>query len=143
VSSRRLGTALTLGAALAVTATTVRVTAAADAPSGQVDAPDARPATPSTELRVERDEEIATAVSHALADDSRVRAMNVKVAVRHGVVTLTGKANDADEKRATEEVARAVRGVRDVDNQLVAAEPGAPAPGASVIPEVPSAQPQR
>jgi osmotically-inducible protein OsmY len=82
-------------------------------------------------------------VSQALADDRRVQALNMKIAVRNGVVTLTGRANDADEKRVAEEVARRVAGVRDVENQLVVAEPGAPAPGASVIPEVPSQPPAR
>jgi osmotically-inducible protein OsmY len=98
--------------------------------------PDATP--PSTELRKSGDEQVGTAVSQALADDRRVHAMNMKVAVRDGVVTLTGRANDADEHRAAEEVARAVPGVRDVENRLVVAEPGAPEPGASMIPEVPA-----
>lgn len=120
----------------------VALSAVALAASGD----DARPATtdapeattpPSTEIRKPQDEQVATAVSHALADDRRVHAMNVKVAVRDGVVTLTGRANDADEQRAAEEVARSVAGVREVENRLVVAEPGAPAPGASMIPELP------
>ena len=94
--------------------------------------------TPSTHIRRQRDVDIATAVSHALADDARVHAMNVKVAVRDGVVTLTGRANNADEQRAAESVVRSVAGVRDVENRLVVAEPGAPKPGTSMIPDVPS-----
>jgi hypothetical protein len=109
-----------------------------DGPPSRAAAPDAGTTPPSTEIRTQRDEQIATAVSHALADDRRVNAMNVKVAVRHGVVTLTGRANDADEQRAAEDLARRVPGVRDVENRLVVAEPGAPAPGTSMIPEVPS-----
>jgi osmotically-inducible protein OsmY len=99
----------------------------------------AQDTTPSTEIRTQRDEDIATAVSHVLADDTRVQAMNVKVAVEHGVVTLTGSANNAAERQAAEDLSRRVAGVRDVENRLVIAEKGSPAPGASVIPEVPSA----
>jgi hypothetical protein len=112
--------------------------AAEDAASPPADAPDAQTTPPSTQIRKEHDVEIGTAVSHALADDRRVQAMNMKVAVRNGIVTLTGRANDADEKRTAENVARGVPGVRDVENQLIVAEPGAPAPGTSMIPEVPS-----
>jgi hyperosmotically inducible protein len=93
---------------------------------------------PSTEVRIERDEQISTAVGYALADDRRVHAMQMKVAVRRGVVTLTGSATDADEKRAAEAVVRGVAGVRDVENQLVVVERGTPEPGTSAIPEVPS-----
>ena len=93
--------------------------------------------TPTTELRKERDEQLATAVSYALADDRRVHAMQMKVAVRGGIVTLTGSATDADERRAAEDVARGVAGVRDVENQLVVVERGTPEPGTSAIPEVP------
>jgi len=127
-------------AALAfVAASGIGLAAAEDVvPRAPADAPDANTTTPSTEIRKEHDVEVGTAVSHALADDRRVQAMNMKVAVRNGVVTLTGRANDADEKRTAEDVARRVPGVRAVENQLVVAEPGAPAPGASMIPEVPS-----
>ena len=96
------------------------------------------PTPPSTLLRTEGDEEIGTAVSKALADDTRVQAMNIKVAVKHGVVTLTGRANDEKERRAAEDVARRVADVRDVQNQLVVADHGAPEPGTSMIPDVPS-----
>ena len=93
---------------------------------------------PSTVLRHEGDEQLGTAVSKALADDTRVHAMNMKVVVRNAVVTLTGKANDDKERRAAEEVARRVSGVRDVENRLVVADHGDPEPGTSMIPEVPS-----
>jgi osmotically-inducible protein OsmY len=64
--------------------------------------------------------------------------MQVKVAVHEGTVTLTGTAKDLDEKEAAEKVVRRVPGVRAVENQIKLVEPGAPAPGASVIPEVPA-----
>ena len=141
---RRLSDASRLvAAALAFTAASGVGSIAADeaGPAAAVDAPSAT--TPSTEIRKEHDVDLGTAVSQALADDRRVQALNMKIAVRNGVVTLTGRANDADEKRVAEEVARRVAAVRDVENQLVVAEPGAPAPGASVIPEVPSQPPAR
>jgi BON domain len=69
--------------------------------------------------------------------------LKIKMTVREGVVTLTGSANDAEGKQAAETVVRRVPGVREVHNQLVVAEPGVPAPGASVIPEVPATPPAR
>lgn len=123
-------------------ATAVALLAAASA-GAETDAADssgaeARTPTPTTQVRTQRDDDVANAVGRALADDRRVHAMNMKVAVLHGVVTLTGRAQDADEQRAAEEVARRVPGVRDVENRLAVAEPGAPEPGTSMIPEVPS-----
>jgi len=129
--------ALVLGA-LVASPVVGRVAAAEEATPAPTTAPDAARTTPPTELRIEQDDAIATAVSEAMADDRRVNAMNVKVAVKHGVVTLTGRSHDGDEREAAEAIARRVRGVRDVENQLVVAEPGAPPPGASMIPEVPS-----
>jgi hyperosmotically inducible periplasmic protein len=104
----------------------------------------ADPATPPPspdreETRSPRDDAIGTAVAHELAEDARVRAMKIKVAVRDGVVTLTGTATDVKEKDAAEAVVRRVQGVRDVRNQLAVEPPGAPAPGASAIPEIPAA----
>jgi osmotically-inducible protein OsmY len=127
-----------LNAALVLVATATPCLAAdeADTPASGAAAP---AAPPSTVLRAPGDEQIATAVSHALADDPRVQAMNMKVAVRDGVVTLTGRANDAKEHRAAEDVARRVPGVREVENRLVVPEQGAPEPGTSMIPDVPSA----
>jgi hypothetical protein len=94
---------------------------------------------PPGEMRPESDETLEVAVSHELANDDRVNPMQVKVAVKHGTVTLTGTAKDLDEKEAAEKVVRRVRGVRQVENKIQLVEPGAPAPGASVIPEVPAA----
>jgi hypothetical protein len=84
------------------------------------------------------DDALATAIAHALADDERVNAMKIKVAVDAGVVTLTGAARDIAAKDAAEAVVRRVGGVRDVRNQLDLTRPGEPEPGTSVIPEMPS-----
>ena len=91
------------------------------------------------EVRSKRDDAIGTAVAHHLADDPRVRAMNIKVAVREGVVTLTGTATSVEEKDAAEAVVQRVSGVRRVENRLAVDGLGEPAPGASMIPEIPAA----
>ena len=90
------------------------------------------------EPRKESDRTIEVAVGQQLSDDSRVRAMEIKAAVRDGVVTLTGSAKDVEEKDAAEAVVRRVSGVRQVENRLVVQDEGEPAPGASKIPEIPA-----
>jgi len=95
--------------------------------------------TTPTETRAKSDEALEVAVSRELEDDHRVNAMKIKVAVRGAVVTLTGTAASLAEKEAAEATVKRVSGVRQVENQLVLHEPGAPEPGTSVIPEVPKA----
>jgi osmotically-inducible protein OsmY len=89
------------------------------------------------ERRAAGDEAIEAGVARALEEDRGVHAMQIKVAVAQGIVTLTGTAADLAAKDAAEAAVRRVEGVRDVQNRLVVAEKGQPAPGASVIPEVP------
>jgi hypothetical protein len=115
--------------ALIALATMVRIAGAQD----QLPAPVA-----PGELRAPSDEPTEAAVAKALEDEPRVHAMKMKVAVRHGVVTLTGAAESVAEKDTAEAAVRRVSGVRDVENKLVVDQPGEPAPGASVIPEVPA-----
>ena len=93
--------------------------------------------TTPTETRAKTDEALEVAVSRELEDDHRVNAMKIKVAVRGGVVTLTGTAASLEEKESAEATVKRVSGVRQVENQLVLREPGAPEPGTSMIPEVP------
>jgi hypothetical protein len=90
------------------------------------------------EMRAPSDEPTEAAVAKVLEDDPKVHAMKMKVAVRHGVVTLTGSAASVAEKDTAEATVRRVSGVRDVENKLVVDPPGEPAPGASMIPEVPA-----
>jgi osmotically-inducible protein OsmY len=91
------------------------------------------------ETRPKTDETLEATIAQALTDDRRVNPMQVKIAVHDGLVTLTGSAKDVAQKDAAEAIVRGVRGVRDVENRLVVAEPpGAPEPGTSVIPEVPA-----
>jgi hypothetical protein len=90
--------------------------------------------------RSTHDDAVGAAVAAALADDPRVRAMKIKVAVQDGVVTLTGAATTAEEKDTAEGIVRRVAGVRKVESRLELDPHGEPAPGASMIPEVPPAR---
>ena len=85
--------------------------------------------------RAQRDELLATAVHEALAKDRRVDAEQVRIQAKGGTVRLLGEVDTNEERKAAEEVARRVRGVRRVENQLSVAARLAPAPGTSPIPE--------
>jgi len=91
------------------------------------------------EARPQADRDLEAAIGSAIENDQRVNAMQTKVAVKDGRVTLTGTARDIDEKDAAEALVRRVSGVRDVENQIQINRPGEPPPGASMIPEVPAA----
>ncbi len=54
----------------------------------------------------------------ALFADDRVSGWDVNVNTRNGVVALRGNVNSAEAKRAAENVARGIEGVRDVRNEL-------------------------
>ena len=94
-------------------------------------------------MRPKSDEPLEAAIARKLADDPRVHSMKMKIAVREGLVTLTGDATNADEKKAAEAIIRSVHGVRDVENKLVVDDHGEPAPGASMIPEQPAPPPAK
>lgn len=109
--------------------------------AGIARAEDAPPVTvpPALEARPQADKDLETAIGRAIEDDQRVNAMQTKIAVKGGHVTLTGTARDVEEKEAAESLVRRVSGVRDVENQIQINRPGEPPPGASMIPEVPAA----
>lgn len=66
-----------------------------------------------------RDQEIAGAVTAALAGDGRVNLSDiVHISVENGIVLLSGTTWTADEKLAATEIARSVDGVVDVQNDL-------------------------
>ena len=94
---------------------------------------------PPGEARPQSDKDLEATIGRAIEDDQRVNAMQTKVAVKGGRVTLTGTARDVDEKEAAEALVRRVSGVRDVENQIQINRPGEPPPGTSMIPEVPAA----
>lgn len=59
----------------------------------------------------------------ALYADERVSGTSVNVDTRNGVVSLRGKVGSPEEKKAAEEVAKGVEGVRSVENQLQVVAP--------------------
>jgi osmotically-inducible protein OsmY len=64
------------------------------------------------------DERIREDVNDRLTDDWRVDASDIEVTVSSGVVTLSGRVDNRDDKRRAEEIAEDVKGVKDVTNQL-------------------------
>ena len=57
-------------------------------------------------------------VKTELIDDPRIDADAVNLEVRRGVVTLAGWVGTENERKAVEDLAWSVSGVRDVDNRL-------------------------
>jgi len=64
------------------------------------------------------DERIREDVNDHLTDDWYIDASDVEVTVNNGMVTLTGRVDNRDEKRRAEDIAECVSGVSDVSNQL-------------------------
>jgi osmotically-inducible protein OsmY len=64
------------------------------------------------------DAAITAKVKAKMAADDDVSAMNIDVDTQEGVVYLTGRVHSAKEKRAAEDLAEDVDGVRDVKNML-------------------------
>ena len=64
------------------------------------------------------DERIREDVCDWLQMDHDVDASDMEVTVKDGTVELAGTVSDRYAKRRAEDIAAAVRGVRDVDNQL-------------------------
>jgi hyperosmotically inducible periplasmic protein len=64
------------------------------------------------------DATITAKVNAALAADKEASALRVDVDTQNGVVTLSGPAPTASAKEHVAEVARTVRGVQSVNNQL-------------------------
>ena len=73
---------------------------------------------------------ITTAVKTKLAADDTVKAYKIDVDTKDGKVTLTGTVDTAEAKTRAVDVARATKGVIDVDDQL-AVTPAAPPPVAT------------
>ena len=64
------------------------------------------------------DSAINAKVKAAFAKDPGVRAVDVKVATHLGAVQLSGWADSPEEKARAEELAKAVPGVKTVDNKI-------------------------
>ena len=65
------------------------------------------------------DGELTDQVRVHLANDPDVGGMNIDVNVTKGAVTLTGKVRTEKQKEKAEKVAKKVKGVASVTNQLV------------------------
>jgi hyperosmotically inducible periplasmic protein len=82
---------------------------AARAGGGSASAPAPQPASDSS---------ISTAVRSRLSANSTLKALNIGVDTHDGIVTLTGQVNTLAAKSAAQAEARAVGGVKGVNNQL-------------------------
>ena len=65
------------------------------------------------------DTAITTSVKSKFATNSDVAATAIGVETMEGVVQLSGFAKSADEKRRAEEIAKGVKGVKSVRNNIV------------------------
>lgn len=61
---------------------------------------------------------LTTQIKAKMADDSAVDALDINVDVKNSKVTLTGLASNRSEKARAGQIARDVRGVKGVDNQI-------------------------
>jgi hyperosmotically inducible periplasmic protein len=61
---------------------------------------------------------ITTAVKYELLESKKVDGLDVNVDVMNGKVKLTGWASSATERAKATDLARAVKGVKSVDNQI-------------------------
>ncbi len=73
---------------------------------------------------VAADAAITAKVKAALLADARTEGFDINVDTQNGHVMLHGGADNGDAKQAASEIARAVEGVSNVDNQLVIAAKG-------------------
>jgi osmotically-inducible protein OsmY len=64
------------------------------------------------------DERIREDVCDRLADDPRIDASDVEVAVDSGEVILSGTVRSREEKRISEDVIETISGVHDIQNTL-------------------------
>jgi osmotically-inducible protein OsmY len=67
--------------------------------------------------RIADDATIHAQVKSELIDDPRIDAESVNLEVRRGIVTLVGHVGSDNERKAIEDVAWRVSGVKDVDNR--------------------------
>lgn len=118
-------TTATMVAALAASVTLVACQRVADTPAPSTQTPPATsPATSSSETartgpEVVSDAAITVAVNTALASDDGLSALRIDVDTVDGRVQLNGQAPDAAARERASSLARAVDGVKSVDNRLV------------------------
>jgi len=76
--------------------------------------------TPGDQAENEQDRTITQNIRKAVMDDENLstNAKNVKIITVNGMVTLRGPVNSDNEKIAIDQKAKAVAGVKSVDNQI-------------------------
>ena len=82
------------------------------------------------------DATVRAEVNQKILDDAELSATDIKAAVSRGTATLTGTVGTASLKRRAEQVARTVKGVRGVNNQVTIADDLALPPPQVVTPQV-------
>ena len=111
MNAQRFVTPGTLATALAASITLAACQREPDPPVPRSDAV----ATPAA---VVGDAAITVAVNTALAKDADLSALRIDVDTANGRVRLTGRAPDEAARQRASSLARAVDGVKSVDNQL-------------------------
>ena len=102
-----------------------------DAPDGM----DVEQASPTDAEQRARDQLLAARIEDALRRDGSIPAMQMRIDVADGQVTLQGTVARDEERQRAERLVRNVDGVERVRNEITVEAPGAPAPGTSAIPE--------
>jgi osmotically-inducible protein OsmY len=80
------------------------------------------PAQPPAPVKHSEDDRIYDEVRRKLANDLDVKGAGIEVAVKNGVVTLSGKVHTEKGKEKAEKLTKKTKGVNSVQNQLVVAE---------------------
>lgn len=78
------------------------------------------PSTTAPATNTSQDGSIQTAIDKKISDDPELAALGITATVLDGKVTLTGSVKSETLKTQVERAIRAVRGVKQVDNQIVA-----------------------
>jgi hyperosmotically inducible periplasmic protein len=84
--------------------------------------------TPADQSESQEDLAITQKIRSGLMDDDSLstNAKNVKIITVNGVVTLRGPVNSEKEKNDVAKIAKSVKGVRSIDNQLEIVTPNEP-----------------
>jgi osmotically-inducible protein OsmY len=80
-------------------------------------------ALPGQQKAANPDDRISDQIRMRLATDADVKGGNDEVIVKNGVVTITGRVDSERGKNKATRLAKKVKGVKSVDNQLVIGPP--------------------
>jgi osmotically-inducible protein OsmY len=80
------------------------------------------PAQPPAPVKHSEDDRIYDEVRRKLANDVDVKGAGIDVAVKSGVVTLSGRVHTEHGKEKAEKLTKKTKGVTGVENKLVVAE---------------------